>query len=112
MRDGEPLSNQVDDDMLGAVRDESISQEDMEYWFTDNPGDIEEESFMKPLEEIPNTVFNVRNEVWESVCRLHALPSDACSTRRRSCVLIKHPNGRKLFIRGQVEGRWWHAGTH
>lgn len=67
MRDGEPLGNQVTDDMFQAVRDETISEADMDYWFKEHPNDIEEESFLKPLEEVENTDFNVRNEVWESV---------------------------------------------
>ena len=58
---------QVTDDMFQAVRDETISQEDMDYWFTENQDDIIEERFLKPLEEIPNTDFTVRNEDWDSV---------------------------------------------
>lgn len=52
--------------MFQAVRDETISQEDMDYWFTENQDDIIEERFLKPLEEIPNTDFTVRNEDWDS----------------------------------------------
>lgn len=74
-RNGVPLGDQVTDDMLQAVRDESINQEDMDYWFNEHPGDIEEERFLKPLEEIPNTDFTVRNEDWDSVRALHHIIS-------------------------------------
>jgi hypothetical protein len=67
LRNGEPLADQVTDDMFQAVRDKSISQEDMDYWFNEHEGDIEAERWLKPLEEIPTTDFTVRNEVWESV---------------------------------------------
>jgi hypothetical protein len=68
MRNGEPLADSVTDDMFQAVRDESISQEDMQYWFNENEGDIEPERWLKPLEEIPTTDFTVANESWDSVC--------------------------------------------
>lgn len=68
VRDGQPLRNELMVDMFEGVRDETISHEDMEYWFRDNPDDIEEEKFLDTLEEIPNKDFTVRNDAWDSVC--------------------------------------------
>jgi hypothetical protein len=94
MRDGEPLGNQVTDDMFEAVRDESINHDDMDYWFTEKPGDIEEERFLKPLEEIPNTDFTVRNEDWDSVCLLPAFLHNGCfllcRSRRKPGTVLNH----------------------
>lgn len=63
--------------MFEGVRDDTISHEDMEYWFRDNPEDIVQERFVDTLEEIPNTDFNVRNEAWDSVS--HCLQTEACA---------------------------------
>jgi len=78
IRDGKPLRNELMVDMFEGVKDETISQADMEYWFRDNPEDIIEERFIDTLEEIPNTDFNVRNEAWDSVSASFCLLPGCC----------------------------------
>jgi hypothetical protein len=112
LRDGVPLSETVTEDMFEAIADESISLEDMDYWFKENSDDIVEERFLEPLEEVENEDFTVRNESWDSVRRLmsvtRAFLLRACVAAKsqgfegRSCCLPKAASSARQHLVAQV----------
>lgn len=72
-RNGRPLYLDVETDVFDGLGDDSISQSDMDYWFTADAEELATE-YLEPAQVVANTQFTVRNYTLGNVRTPLSLP--------------------------------------
>ena len=104
MRDGKNMLQQIDRSVFDKAEEDEVNMDDMNYWFTSRPDDIDDSAPLPMLPTIANSEFTSKSDNWEAVRsgRAHACAAAlglveaarphrglVCSRGSRRCQRVK-----------------------